>query len=100
VPGALSAAFATGLAGWRETGDPSFLRLALEGARGTHRIDASNRLPALDIAFSETGPELAADLLEATSGDAELRRWAADRVRPVRSAAADALDEARPAGER
>ena len=100
APGPLTTALSVGLAAWRETGDPSYLRLALTGGHGLQRIDASNRLPVLAAAFAEAGPELAGDLLEATSGDAELRAYAADRVRPVRPAVADALAETSAAGGR
>jgi hypothetical protein len=100
APGALSVAVSVGLAGWRESGDPSALRLALTGARGLGRIDESNRTPVLDTAFRDAGPELAADLVEATSGDPELRAYAAGRVRAVRPAAADALSETSAAGGR
>jgi len=93
APGSLTTALSVGLAGWREAGDPAALRLALTGARGLQRIDESNRTPVLETAFAQAGPELAADLIEATSGDAGLRAFAADRVRPVRPAAAEALSE-------
>jgi hypothetical protein len=98
-PAALKTALSIGLDGWRETGDPSYLRLALTGGRGIGRIDPSNALPVLDTAFTEAGPGLAGDLVEATSGDPDLRAYAADRVRAVRPDVAAAItDDPAPGG--
>jgi len=100
APGALTVAMSVGLDGWRESGDPSCLRLALTGARGLAAIHGSDRSPVLEAAFAEAGPELAADLLEATSGDPGLRAYAAGRVRAVRPAVADVISETSAAGGR
>ena len=88
---ALGTAQVVGLSGWRTERDPAFLRMALEAGARLDAWDRRESRRAFDDAFAAAGPELAADLAEATAGDAALRTFAvsaAARTRPEAAAAA------------
>ena len=98
APGVLGTAISVGLWAWTSERDPSSLRLALAGGAGFASIGRTGIPEAFRTAFAQAGPDLAADLLEASAGDAALRAFAAEAVRPVRPLVADALDEFGPTG--
>jgi len=81
---ALETAQTVGLWAWRAERDPSYLRSALEAGA---RLDALGRgretRRAFDAAFAAAGPELAADIAEATSGDDALRQFAESIAAPT-----------------
>ena len=77
---ALDTAQSVGLAGWRAEQDPAYLRLALTAGMRLDPWDRRESRRAFDAAFEAAGPELAADLVEATAGDAALRAFAASSV--------------------
>lgn len=74
---ALETAQSVGLWAWRAERDPAYLRFAFESGV---RLDVLGRgresRRTFDAAFAAAGPELAADVAEATSGDDALRRFA------------------------
>lgn len=90
-PFTLRGAIATGLWAWRGSGSTGALRLALLSSAALVRIGESGATAAFGPAFEESGRPLAADLLEATLGDAALRSFAADLTRASHPEAAAAL---------
>jgi hypothetical protein len=87
----LDTAQSVGLWAWRAERDPGYLRLALTAGVRLDAWDRRESRRAFDVAFEAAGPELAADLAEATSGDAALRAFAAAAAARTRPEAAAAL---------
>src|SRR5262245_21673890 len=74
---ALETAQSVGLWGWRELRDPSYLRFAFEAGTRLHSMGRGREVRrTFDAAFAATGPELAADIAEATAADPALREFA------------------------
>jgi hypothetical protein len=87
---ALGTAQKVGLSGWRSERDPAYLRMALAAGARLDAWDRRESRRAFDDAFAAAGPELAADLAEATAGDAALRAFAVSAAARTRPEAADA----------
>jgi hypothetical protein len=89
----LDTARTVGLWGWRAERDPAYLRLALSAGARLDAWDRRESRRAFDEAFAAAGPELAADLVEATAGDAALRAFAASSAARTRPEAAAVVGE-------
>jgi hypothetical protein len=93
APGALYDAVAIDVWAWRRARDPAYLTAALRATRDLVSTGASNPTGALATAFASAGPDLAADLAQATSGDDSLRRVALEAARATRPEVAAALGD-------